>query len=101
MQALHERGYGPLLPSLRSIGYPAALPVARVLLFVDLSVYRWRARDEQAIAAYYVGAHAESVALCEALLVDPNLPESERARVAANARFGRDALAGGRAAGQG
>lgn len=69
----------------------AGLPVPDDLLFVDLSVYRWRARDEQAIAAYYIGHRAESAALCEALLADPALPEGERERVAANARFGRGA----------
>ena len=61
------------------------------LLFVDLSVYRWRARDEQAIAAYYIGRGGECAALSEALLADPALPPAERARVEANARFGRDA----------
>lgn len=70
----------------------AELPVPGDLLFLDRSVYRWRARDEQAIAAYYVGRHAESLALCEALLADPAVPESERARIEANAGFGRKAL---------
>lgn len=69
----------------------AALPPPADLLFVDQSVYRWRARDEQAIAAYYIGRGDECAALCEALLADPALPASERARIEANARFGRDA----------
>lgn len=71
----------------------AALPMPADLLFVDHSVYRWRARDEQAIAAYYVGRGDECAALCEALLADPALPPSERERIEANARFGRDASA--------
>ena len=67
----------------------AEIPLPADLLFLDLSVHRWRARDEQSIAAYYIGRHAESAALCDALLADPALPASERERVAANARFGR------------
>jgi hypothetical protein len=69
----------------------AELPLPDDLLFLDLSVYRWRARDEQAIAAYYVGRHAECAALNDALLADPALPQHERERIAANARFGRGA----------
>lgn len=61
------------------------------LLFVDLAVYRWRARDEQAIAAWYIGRGRECAVLCEALLADPALPAAERARIEANARYGRDA----------
>ncbi|GAA0716465.1 glycosyltransferase [Dokdonella soli] len=68
----------------------AELPLPADLLFLDLSVYRWRARDEQAVAAYYIDRRAESAALCEALLANPALPAGERERVAANARFGKD-----------
>lgn len=71
----------------------AEVPPPADLLFVDQSVYRWRARDEQAIAAWYVGRHDECAALCEALLADPAVPPAERARIEANARFGRDAPA--------
>jgi len=70
----------------------AELKVPDDLLFLDLSVYRWRARDEQAIAAYYVGRYAESIALCEALLADPAVPPGERERIAANAGFSRTAV---------
>jgi tetratricopeptide (TPR) repeat protein len=65
----------------------AELPPPTDLLFLDLSVYRWRARDEQAVAAYYIGRRAECSALCHALLADPQLPASERARITVNARF--------------
>lgn len=67
----------------------AAVPLPDDLLFVDLSVYRWRARDEQAVAAYYVDRREECTNLCDALLADPALPAGERERVAANARLGR------------
>lgn len=69
----------------------AELPQPPDLLFLELSIYRWRARDEQAIAAYYIDRRAETAILCEGLLADPGLPESERERVAANAQFGRGA----------
>jgi len=71
----------------------AELPPPADLLFVDLAVYRWRARDEQAIAAYYIGRPQECAALSDALLADPALPAAERERVAANARFGHAAMA--------
>jgi tetratricopeptide (TPR) repeat protein len=70
-----------------SVAFPADV------LFVDASVYAWRARDEWSIAAYYVGRHDEALAVTSALLADPRLPESERARVAANREFSVKALA--------
>lgn len=66
----------------------AEIPQPEDLLFLDTSVYRWRARDEQAIAAYYSGRQSECRRLCHALLADPNLPATERERVEANTRFG-------------
>ena len=57
------------------------------LLFVDLSVYRWRALDELATCAYYVGAYHEGRAAIERLLSEGHLPASERARVEANLRY--------------
>ncbi len=63
------------------------------LLFVDASVYAWRARDECSIAAYYLGKHEQVLALTQALLEDPQLPESERARVQSNRGFSLKAVA--------
>lgn len=54
------------------------------LLFIDSSVYRWRARDERAVAAFYVGRRDECAALCRELLADPALPAGQRPRVEAN-----------------
>lgn len=65
----------------------AQLPIPPDLLFLDLSAYRWRARDEQAVAAWYVGRREECTALCRALLDEGVLPVAERERVAANLRF--------------
>ena len=67
------------------------LPVPDDVLFVDMAVYQWRARDEHAIAAWYVGQHAESAALCRALLADPQLPPSEHARIRTNLQWCGDA----------
>jgi glycosyltransferase involved in cell wall biosynthesis len=53
-------------------------------LFVDDSVYAWRARDEQSVAAYYLGKHDEVVALTNALLAEGNLPPDQVDRVRRN-----------------
>lgn len=65
----------------------AEIPQPKDLLFIDTSVYHWRARDEQAVAAYYSGRQIECGRICRELLADPYLPASERERVAANTRF--------------
>ncbi|HET8899818.1 MAG TPA: glycosyltransferase [Rhodanobacteraceae bacterium] len=66
----------------------AELPLPDDLLFVDRSVYLWRARDEQAVSAYYCGHRAESRQLCLSLLDNPALPVTERERIRRNAEFG-------------
>ena len=73
--------------------HAASLSVPADVLFVDASVYTWRARDEWSIAAYYVGRHDEVLELTAALLADPRLPASERARVTANREFSVRAVA--------
>ena len=62
---------------------------------MDHHVYDWRIQDELAVAAYWVGEHAQSLRLCEALLAGDALPASERARVEDNARLAKTALAKG------
>lgn len=55
------------------------------MLFVDKSVYQWAAKDEMAIAAYWIGRKAESRMLCLQLLDEKSmLPVSERERVKIN-----------------
>ena len=61
-------------------------------LFLRHDVYAWRARDEHAICAYWVGKHAESFALCRLLLASTALPDDERERVAENRDFSVPAL---------
>jgi hypothetical protein len=61
-------------------------------LFVGADVYAWRALDEQAICAYWIGKHMESFALCRVLLASSSLPDDERERVAENRDFAVPAL---------
>lgn len=74
----------------------AAYPFARTaadaprpddVLFIDESVYAWRALDEFAIAAYYAGRFKEGLAANQRLLSGKSLPASERARVQKNLQF--------------
>ena len=65
----------------------SALPMTADVLFIDRSVYDWRARDELAVAAYWCGDRALSATLYRELLADARLPSRERARVAKNLEF--------------
>ncbi|MGQ0846299.1 MAG: glycosyltransferase [Sporichthyaceae bacterium] len=71
------------------------LPRPSDLLFLDESTYAWRARDEYAIAAYWIGEYAASAEVSSALLADPALPQEQRERVQGNLRFALDHLDGG------
>ena len=62
------------------------------ILFLDESVYAWRAIDELGVAAYYVGRHEEALAAADLLLGGGRLPETELARVTENRKFAVDAL---------
>jgi glycosyltransferase involved in cell wall biosynthesis len=59
----------------------------RGALFVQRDVYDYRARDEQAIAAYYIGRYAEAFQLNAELLRTAPLPDGERRRIEANRDF--------------
>lgn len=63
------------------------IPRPADLVFLDESVYAWRARDEYAIASYWVGEHLESAETAASLLADPGLPADQRERVATNLKF--------------
>jgi hypothetical protein len=88
---------------LRESGHPAAAyPFARAaadlprpddILFLDESVYAWRAKDELAVSGYWAGRHEEAVAAGERLLSEGALPASERARVEKNLALSRERLA--------
>jgi glycosyltransferase involved in cell wall biosynthesis len=57
------------------------------LLFVDESVWHWRAKDECAIAAYWTGRYEESERLCRALIESTCLPGQQLKRVKDNLDF--------------
>jgi Flp pilus assembly protein TadD len=61
-------------------------------LFVDDSVYRWRALDELSIAAYWVGEYDESRDASGTLLQSEALPADQRARIEQNLRFAEQKL---------
>ncbi|HSX62201.1 MAG TPA: glycosyltransferase [Tahibacter sp.] len=63
------------------------LPASDDMLFVDGTVHAWRAKDELAVSSWYCGDSALSAQLCEELLVDGQLPDSELERVETNLRF--------------
>ncbi len=56
-------------------------------LFVDESVWTWRAKDELSIAAYWTGHYSESETLCRQLLESSHLPAAHAARVTENLAF--------------
>ncbi len=69
----------------------AAISRPQDLLFVDDAVYRWRCLDELSVAASYVGAFDEGLAVTRRLLTEGDLPQSEWARVEGNLGFFLDA----------
>lgn len=57
------------------------------ILFLDDSVYTWRALDEFSICAYYVGDYSAGRTAAERLLTEGHLPQQHRARVEKNREF--------------
>lgn len=53
-------------------------------LFVEESIYVWRALDEYAAACFFVGRYGDALAANRRLLAEGKLPASEVARVRAN-----------------
>lgn len=70
-----------------------ALPPSGDMLFVDSAVHAWRAKDELAVSSWHCGDGALSARLCEELLADGDLPESELERVETNLRFAEQLVA--------
>jgi hypothetical protein len=66
---------------------------AHDILFIDSSAYEWRARDEYAVATYWLGQYEESLRSNNRLL-EPgiNLPDDQRERIVKNQRFALDKL---------
>jgi SAM-dependent methyltransferase len=53
-------------------------------LFVHAEVYAWRALDEQAVCASWLGLWAETFELTQRLLARDDIPAEDRTRIAAN-----------------
>ncbi len=53
-------------------------------LFVNPEIYAWRATEEQAICAGFIGRHAEAFTLFRQLLARPGVPDDARQRIAGN-----------------
>jgi hypothetical protein len=73
----------------------ADLPFPEEDLFVlgyFAEVCAWRATDEQAVCACWIGKHAEAFTLCRRLLARPDIPEADRQRIAANRDFSVPAM---------
>ncbi|MFD7257361.1 glycosyltransferase [Streptomyces sp. NPDC059874] len=70
----------------------AAIPRPDDILFVEFDWYEWRALDELAVAAYWVGEYRESADCCERLLQSGKLPADQLDRVSANLDFARRKL---------
>ncbi|MEO6749278.1 MAG: glycosyltransferase [Casimicrobiaceae bacterium] len=71
----------------------ASVPMPGVAaLFVETADYAWRAKDEQAIAAYYCGFMDESFELCTELLDGAAVPEGQRPRIEQNRDFAAPAM---------
>jgi tetratricopeptide (TPR) repeat protein len=91
-----------LAAHLRELGRrSAAFPFARIaseiprpddVLFVDDAVYAWRALDEFAVAAYWVGRYKDGLVANQRLLASGLLPVAERERVEKNMAFCRAKL---------
>lgn len=80
-----------------AIAYPFAcaasvIPRPGDILFVEDDVYTWRALDELAVAAYYVGRYQEGLAANQRLLSGKALPPKERPRVWDNLELCRKEL---------
>ena len=54
------------------------------IMWVRADVYTWRAADEQAVCASWIGKHAEAFTLWRGLLARPDVPDEERDRITGN-----------------
>lgn len=66
-----------------------AIPRPDDILFVDESVYAWRALDEYSIAAAYIGEPDIAISSADRLLGEGKLPADQRRRVEGNREFFR------------
>ena len=70
----------------------AAIPLPSNGLFIELWIYEYGLLDELAVNGYWSGRARESLDACLRLLGGTKLPDSQRERITANARFAFDKL---------
>lgn len=70
----------------------ANIPLSKDILFVDHAVYEWRAKDELAVSAYWVGNYQLCHDLCLELLANPTIPEQDKQRIQKNLAFAKEHL---------
>jgi glycosyltransferase involved in cell wall biosynthesis len=61
-------------------------------LLVAADIHAWRATDEQAVCAFWIGKPAEAFTLCRRLLARPDIPDHDRRRIARNRDFSVPAM---------
>ena len=70
----------------------ANIPLNKDILFVDHSVYEWKAKEELAMSANSVGNYQLCHDLCVELLLNPAVPESNRKLLLDNLMFAKEHL---------
>ena len=99
-EALHAIAFRCRVEQRYWLGYlfaqrAAEIPLPEEDLYVlgyFAEIYAWRATDEQAVCASWIGKHAEAFTLCRRLLARPDIPDPERQRIAANRDFSVPAM---------
>ena len=67
-------------------------PLNNDILFVDNSIYDWKAKDELAVSAYWVENYQLCHDLCIELLANPSVPLQEKQRLQENLKFAKEHL---------
>lgn len=85
--ARHYRLVGDCATALLFATPAKDIPRPTDILFVEDSVYDWRALDEFAIASYWVGQYRTALEANVRLLTEGRLPLAQRDRIETNLRF--------------
>ena len=97
-EALHAIAHWYRTQERYQLGHLFAERAARIPLpesdglFVGAEVYSWRAKDEQAVCASWIGKQDETFTICRSLLGHDDIPEADRQRIAANRDCGVPSL---------
>ncbi len=68
------------------------IPLNKDILFVDHSVYEWKAKEELAMSANSVGNYQLCHDLCVELLFNPTVPEPNRKLLLDNLKLAKEYL---------